>query len=300
MIWLVIISVAVGHCALILFLWQLSDIGADRIVWKNLLQQAGPAGPAFDPAFIAELPELAQRYFRYTIAPGTPLVSVVEIDMEGQLGLGTKDKPSYRPMKARQILTPPLGLVWKVQAGPISGSDGARPDRSWTRFWFMNFLPVVRVSGISDHHRSAFGRIVAESAFWVPASLLPGSAFSGGGQSSIESKVSWEAVDENTARAIVSFGRYKQSVELTIEADGRPSRVMIQRWSNENTGRVFREQPFGGYLSDFREIGGYRLPMRVEGGNLIGTDDYFPFYKAEVREIRFPQLNRPKGSTGAD
>jgi hypothetical protein len=38
-----------------------------------------------------------------------------------------------------------------------------------------------------------------------------------------------------------------------------------------------REQPFGGYLSDFREVNGYRLPMRVEGGNLIGTGDYLPF-----------------------
>jgi hypothetical protein len=54
--------------------------------------------------------------------------------------------------------------------------------------------------------------------------------------------------------------------------------------------REFREQPFGGYLSGFREIAGYRLPMHVEGGNLIGTEDYFPFYKAEVERVRFPQL----------
>jgi hypothetical protein len=248
----------------------------ERIIWNGLLQQGGMSNLTFSPSAIAALPEAAQRYFRYTIAPGTPLVSVVEIDMEGQLGLGTKDEPVYREMAAEQILVPPKGLVWKVRAGPISGSDVATPDTSWTRFWLLNLIPVVRVSDNPDHHRSAFGRVVAEGAFWVPSSLLP------------SDHVVWTAVDMTTARATVSYGKFSQSIDLTIEADGRPSRVIIQRWSNENPSRVFREQPFGGYLSDFREVKGYRLPMRVEGGNLIGTEDYFPFFKANVREIRFP------------
>ena len=229
---------------------------------------------------IETLPAPAQRYFRYTISRGTPLVSVIYIEMAGQLGLGTKNKPAYRSMTADQILAPPRGLLWRVRTGHISGSDAATPDNSWTRFWLLHCIPVVRVSGNPDHHRSAFGRIASEGAFWVPSSLLP------------SSDVSWESVNENTARAVVTYGDYSQSVELTIEQSGQPSRVVTQRWSNENTDKAFREQPFGGYLSDFRTIGGYRLPMRVEGGNLIGTGDYFPFYKAEVRTIRFPQLTR--------
>ena len=278
--WLAISLGAIGLCGLSLFSWRLSDSRAEQNVWNDLLRDAGAAGPAFDPSTIEALPEPAQRYFRYTIAPGTPLVSVVEIEMEGQLGLGTKDEPAYRPIIAQQVLAPPRGLVWRVTTGSISGSDAATPSTSWTRFWLLHLIPVVRVSGNADHHRSAFGRVVSEGAFWVPSSLLS------------TDNVSWESVDEHTARAIVSFGSYSQSVDLTVEENGQPRRVIIQRWSNENADKVFRAQPFGGYLSDFREIGGYRLPMRVEGGNLIGTDDYFPFYKVEVRTIRFPQLER--------
>ena len=44
----------------------------------------------------------------------------------------------------------------------------------------------------------------------------------------------------------------------------------------------------GGTLSDFRNVDGYRLPFSVEGGNMFGTDEYFPFYKAASTEIRFP------------
>ncbi len=268
--------VALG--ALSLLVWRCTDVLKERSAWQALRRRAGPAGVAFDPAAVADLPEPARRYFRYAIAAGTPLASLVEIDMEGEIGLGTKERPRYGPMTARQILAPPHGLVWRVHTGVLSGSDGATPDTSWTRFWLLQLIPVVRVSGSADHHRSAFGRVVSEGAFWVPASLLPAA------------NVAWTPVDDDTARATVAYRGFSQSVDVTVEADGRPSRVMIQRWSNANAARIFREQPFGGYLSDFREIDGYRVPMRVEGGNLIGTADYFPFFKAQVRAIRFPQL----------
>jgi hypothetical protein len=265
-------------CLLGLAGWRLSDTLAAKRAWDDLLRQAGPPGPAFDPGTLEGLPEPARRYFRYTITPGARLATVVEIEMTGQLGLGSKAEPGYQPMTARQVLAPPAGLVWRLRTGALSGSDGATPERSWTRFWLFRLIPVVRVSDSPDHHRSAFGRVVAEGAFLVPASLLPGDA------------VSWTAVDQDTARATVTYGQYSQALDLTVDDDGRPTEVIIQRWSNENPDKAWREQPFGGYLSDFREIAGYRLPMRVEGGNLIGTNDYFPFYKAEVQALRFPQL----------
>jgi hypothetical protein len=52
---------------------------------------------------------------------------------------------------------------------------------------------------------------------------------------------------------------------------------------------VDRVQPFDGFLSEFRAFQGFMLPTRVEAGNFFGTRDYFPFYKARVRAIRFLQ-----------
>lgn len=251
-----------------------SDSRTDESVWQDLAVQAGVSLVSYDPSMVDGLPEPAQRYFSYTIAPDSPLVPAVEIKMAGQIGLGSIDEPKYSAMKARQILAPPYGLVWRVNAGAISGSDGATGRTSWTRFWLFGVLPIVRVGGNPDHHRSAFGRVIAEGAFWTPANLLPGEG------------VRWEAIDDNSARAVVSFGDYVQAVDLTVADDGQPERVVIQRWSNENVDREFREQPFGGYLNDFRQFGGYTLPTSVEGGNHIGTDEYFPFFKAKITDIR--------------
>jgi hypothetical protein len=68
-------------------------------------------------------------------------------------------------MTARQILAMPAGFIWKMRARRglmvLSGSD----SESWTRFWLMGLLPVVRMGGNPDHTRSAFGRYVAEAVF---------------------------------------------------------------------------------------------------------------------------------------
>ena len=194
--------------------------------------------------------------------------------MAGELGLGTLDDPKYSPMTAQQILAPPHGLVWRVQTGAISGSDGASSDSSWTRFWLFGLIPIVRAGNNEDHHRSAFGRVIAEGAFWTPAMLLPGD------------NVRWEEIDKNTARAVVSRDEFEQNVDITVAKDGRPVHVVISRWSNENPERAFKLQPFGGYLNDFRQFGGYTLPTSVEGGNHFGTDMYFPFFNAKISEIR--------------
>lgn len=61
-----------------------------------------------------------------------------------------------------------------------------------------------------------------------------------------------------------------------IRAIGHGS--VFLRWSNANSDKKYRLQPFGGTLSDFREVKGYHLPFNVEAGNMIGTDDYFIFY----------------------
>ncbi len=233
---------------------------------------------------IAELPDPARRYFRFAIDPGTPLVTVAEIAMEGEIGLGNRAAPSYLPMRARQILAAPEGFVWKLGTRNrlrVSGSDAAESGRSWSRFWLLGILPVARAGGNDDHARSAFGRCVAEAVFFTPAVLLPGD------------NVRWQAIGESTARVTLAYEGLEQAVDLCVDARGRLEKIVFERWSDANPQKVFRRQPFGGCLSDYREFGGYRLPTRIEAGNMFGTDDYFPFMKATVTSVRFPGCGAP-------
>ena len=265
-------------CLLIVagYFWRWLDHQADAAEGYRLheFQSATPA--LFSLSMIEDLPEPARRYFSFAIAPGTPLYTVANIFMNGQFSLGSKDAPNYMRIKAQQTLALPHGFVWKMSAsrGPmrISGSDSG----SWTRFWTMGVIPVARMGGNADHARSAFGRYIAEAVFWTPAALLPGPG------------IDWEPVDATTARVIVTHGGLKQAVELTIDAAGSPRIVKFHRWSNANPEKVYRLQPFGGYLSEFRTFAGFTLPTHVEAGNYFATDEYFPFFIADVSEVQFP------------
>lgn len=272
--WMGILTILLILALLALGAWRLHDARADRQA-RASLSRLGSIKPAtFDPTLVAHLPEPARRFFNYTIQPGTPIRPIVEIEMQGELSLGSRDNPNYRPMQARQLLAAPYGFVWSLRWNRVSGSDGAVPGRSWTRFWLLNFIPVVHASG-PDHLRSSFGRLSADSLFWAPASLLPGK------------HVEWQPLDANSARAIVRYHALEQAVDVHVNREGQPERVVFQRWSDANPQRVHQLQPFGGDLSDFEWFEGYRLPTTVTAGNHYGTEDYFPFFKARVSAVRF-------------
>lgn len=266
-------ALCLGMLALAFLLFL--DRRADRAEWDRLASLQPSAPERFVPEMVAELPDPARRYFTYMIEPGTALLPVAEIDMTGQFSLGTRDDPRYQQMEARQILAAPQGFVWSMRTRggmPLSGSDSGQ----WTRFRIFWLIPVARLSGDPDHTRSAFGRYAAEAAIWAPAALLPGPG------------ITWSAVDDDTARVTVSHGDLSQAVDLTVDDEGKPVVASFQRWSNANPDKEHRLQPFGAVMSDFREVGGYRLPFRVEAGNMFGTDEYHPFFLADVTEIKFP------------
>ena len=266
--------------------WRWSDNRYAARIWAGLEQLGQYPASIFNSSIVEDLPEPARRCFLYTIKAGTPIRTVTEISTSGEIGLGTQDKPNYMPMQAKQILAPPHGLVWNLNTGRglmrVSGSDGFDGGTSWVRFWLMQTIPIVRTGGSTDHARAAFGRVVAEAVFWAPAALLP------------KDTVSWEAVDADVARVTVNYKGMVQTVDVTVADDGRPTMVVIPRWSDANPEKTYQIQPFGGFLSEFRDFDGYRLPTRVEGGNFIGTEAYFPFYKAQVIQLRFVLTENPR------
>ena len=257
---------------------RLSDRRRDQRAVRQLSSGA-PKGARFSPDMVEDLPGPARRYFLFAISPGTPIQTTVEIELAGEIALGTKEHPRYMAMQARQVLSPLRGFVWRPRVASglvrITGSDGYIDGDGWTVFWLLGIVPIARAGGGADYARSAAGRAIAEGLFWAPAALLP-SHF-----------VRWEPISSNTARLCVRHRGEEFLVDLTVADDGRPLSVVFQRWSRENRERVWRSQPFGGTVEEVRRFGGYTVASRIEGGNFFGTPDYFPFYRARVTNLRF-------------
>lgn len=255
-------------------LGQARDSSQRSRVWSGLEAGRDPAPALFDPAEVADLPEVARRYFTRAIAPGTPLHRLVTLEMEGTFLLnGTP-----LPMRARQILSPPAGgFVWQARIGrglmAFAGSDGYLEapggGESWTKFWLHGLVPLARAGGTADHARAAATRAMLESV-WSPAALLP------------RFGAEWRQTGPNSAEIHFATAPDLPPMHLRLDAAGDPVEVWALRWSDANPDRTWRLQPFGGRLLAHEDHQGFRIPVAVDLGNHWGTPDYAPFFSATV------------------
>ena len=251
------------------------DAQAAQAVWDALLAQRDNVPPSYEPALVVDLPEIGQRYFASAIAPGTALHRVARLEMAGSLILNGRELP----MRADQILAPLQGFVWRARAGSglirFSGSDGYRNGRtSWTRFWLWGVLPVVRIADTEDHARAAAARMVMESV-WAPAALLP------------QFGAVWTQTGADQAEVRFPEVRGVEPIQLTVDAGGRVLEMTTLRWSDANPERIYRLQPFGGRTLAHATHQGFTIPTAMEIGNLYGTPEYAPFFRAQLTRVEY-------------
>ena len=79
-----------------------------------------PGAGSFDEGELQGLPDPVCRYFRTSIAAGTPLARSAHFGMRGSVKFGRW----WIPFRARQVYAPQHGLVWTARAGGVvSGFD---------------------------------------------------------------------------------------------------------------------------------------------------------------------------------
>lgn len=241
--------------------------------WREIAAKAPAATMLYDPARVADLPEIAQRYLNHAIAPGTPLSTTVELHMDGQFLLGDKTNARAFEMTAHQLLAAPSEYVWKVDmhAGPIlvSGSDGLHNSSAWVRMWMFWAIPLAQIAATEGLDRSALARPALE-AIWAPAALLPAHG------------ANWIQLAPDKARVTLGEGEAQIEMFMTIDESGRLIDIVASRWSDANPQKVFQYQPFGGTVEAEATFGGFTIPSVVHVGNHFGTEDYFAFFNARI------------------
>ena len=110
---------------------------------------------------------------------------------------------------------------------------------------------------------------------WAPASLLP------------QFGARWRQTGPDTAEIGFPETRGIEPMQIRLDADGRPVEIVALRWSDANPDKTWRLQPFGGRMLETARVEGFLIPVRVELGNLFGTQDYAPFFLATITDARF-------------
>ena len=230
------------------------------------------AAGSFDATSTQHLPEPARRWLCHSIAAGTPLHTVTEIEMEGSIRL----KNAWEPFAARQIISLPHGFIWaadaRVRGIPITGFDRYSSRSGEMRWRMLNLIPVMSASG-DDITRSTAGRLVSEAVF------LP-TAFR---------QASWRVGDsDDTVVMGFTIDGETEEVTMTIGHDGRLLGVIIDRWGSPDGG-PFARYPFGVTIEEEMTVDGVTVPAVVRAGWWWGTDRQSEgeFFRARITKIGF-------------
>jgi hypothetical protein len=237
----------------------------------------------FDPATLDALPPPARRLLAGALPAGTPLDSVVQLEMTGHIKLVGR----WLPFTARQILRAGVGFVWTPVVGGriirFVGADACGPDGAHVEFRFHGRIPVMRASG-PDTERSAAGRLAAETVAWLPQQITP------------QASARWEPIDDRHAAVTLEIGARDVRVEVGVDADGRLESIGLRRW--KDSARPPVEAPFGGTVhSTFDHHDG----VRIAGTGSVGWDWRTPrqrdseFFRYEITSATFG--NSPPADT---
>jgi len=206
---------------------------------------------AHQPA--SELPELLRDYLKRNVPPRDPLPGRVRLTQVGEMWM--KRGGRAMPFRATQEYDvaevafswrarfPLAPLVWLEVVDSFEAGEGALAARLWGR------LRVMHSEGPMTNAGEAM-RYLAELA-WVPYAMV--------GNASLEIRLAGQDAVDVTTRV----GDGAISVQLRFDASGdiagvsAPARPRL-------VGKEPVETPWGGSFSDYRVVGGVRIPTRAE------------------------------------
>ena len=241
-----IAAVVLGNLA-----WKRSTTRAVR----QLASEADAAAPGvFSRERLRDLPAPVVRYFELALTPGQRLIRGARIEQEGTFR-GDLDEP-WAPFTAVQHFSvDPPGFVWdaairmaplltvRVRDSYIGGTGGMHAK-------IASLVPVVDQSGGAGLNAGALHRLLAEMV-WLPTSLLPGRG------------VTWEAVDDRTARATLSHAGTSVWLDFQFGEQGEIVRASTPERSRDVEGASV-PTPWVCSYGSYREVDGMRVPAEGE------------------------------------
>jgi hypothetical protein len=196
---------------------------------------------------------------------------IVHLTQSGEMWL----RPGSKPLSftARQtIAVAEVAFLWRAQLPIRPGLsmkviDYAVGDEAGLEGRLLGVLPVVRMPDADTMFRGEAMRYLAE-LMWNPDALL------------LNRQLDWRVIDAHTLAVATGDGTRRCEIRLILDAAGDLIRIEADDRPRQN-GRVVTNCPWFGRASDYRTIGGRRIPVQAEVGWLLDGVE-FVYWRGRV------------------
>ena len=228
---------------------------------------------------LKNLPPPVRRYFQAVLHGGQPIIHGARIEKVGNFLL-KPETDTWGPFEAIQFLSGyPPGFIWdaRIRMAPglsVRVRDGFVGGSGTMSASVMGLLNVVFVEDTPGINAGALHRYLAE-AVWCPTSLLPSQG------------VSWEAVDETTARATLSVMGTTVSLDFRFGEGGFVESIFTPERARDVDGESVLT-PWQGRFGDYAEWDGMRIPVAGEVEWLLPQGPMV-YWRGRITEVAFSQ-----------
>ncbi len=224
-------------------------------------------------ADLAKLPEAVQRWLRRAGVVGKPRVNCVRLKQRGRF----RQKPgqAWMPFEAEEYFSSdPPAFVWSVsmRAAPlfsVKGRDLYSEGRGNMLIRPLGLFTAADARG-PEIDQGALTRFLNE-IMWFPDAAL-------------NDYVVWEAIDDDAARATMTYGGVSASAVFHFSASGDLVTMVAERY--RSLGDSFSLDTWSTPISAYGEFQGRRLPVQGEGVWHLADGD-FAYIRIELLEIEY-------------
>jgi uncharacterized protein DUF6544 len=210
-----------------------------------------------DLAAMADLPPPTARYLRKVLRNGQPLIRAARLKQSGKLRTDSRST-RWLTFRAEQVVVPAAReFVWNARVSimpliHLRVRDAYVGGVGSGTVTLLSALTLAADRGGRELSSGALHRYLAESV-WYPTALLPSDA------------LQWSSIDERKARATLTDSGHTVSLEFWFSDGDEVTGVYSPgRWGK--FGKSYRQAPWEGHFSNYREQYGMLVPSEGEVG----------------------------------
>ncbi|WP_243450400.1 DUF6544 family protein [Desulfosporosinus sp. Sb-LF] len=227
-------------------------------------------------AELVGLPSPVQKWLEYSQLVGKERISTVRLKQVGSLRM--KIEQPWMAEEAEQYFTTvEPGFIWKAKIKParvlfIAGRDRYSNGQGNMLIRLLSLITVANGSG-PEIDQGTMLRYLAETV-WFPSAAL-------------SDYITWEAINETSARASMSYGGVTASGVFTFNEKGEAVNFTAKRYM-DNNGKYSLET-WSVSMRDYKVFEGIKIPTKGELTWKLQSGD-FTWFNWEITDIEY---NKP-------
>lgn len=250
-----------------------ADIDAFRADVAAIAHDTPPANPA--EAALAGLPEPVRRYVAFAFPKGIPEAHLVRLTSEGQFRRPQTEVFNFTT--AEQVIAVSEPALMFSATTPILPGIWARAYDFFAHGEMAMKAKIVSSLTVVDERETPALNVISLRRWLLESALYPYGLLPGG-------PVTWEAIDDKSARAIVEADGLRASMIAHFDDRGAITHMVAEEDGDLTT-------PYHGSgehvtRSDYRAVNGVMIPHAFVISRMADGQIY-PFFDAKLTSIAF-------------